>query len=419
MSVNNRQPNLVWQASNDTTINSTKIPDGVRNILKEEGGRAPTLNMSRVAGIAIQFILPPEHLREMEWTVNRDLAEYVDVPLYLKGLVDSPGVGEYLESHADGLSVHQLSVEGYDEIGGTNTKLTITGAASNRVSDMCAESDEYNFRQQSRLIANCVYAWEASPCVDVMGRIHTKQQLARAAEGEFIAHPTNAYQGLLDGEWGTAELQDLAEKGRSEDEDEFSLDDIEADSDATLSMQEANRADWTKMPKSSSARVGPFMALARWFVEEKGDGLGRGWFETHFGRLNSDYKSVDSFLESHILPRFTESDGMYYLHEENAEPEESEYEEVQKLAGDINRVLKPSSQGRGLRTALTNNMPAEVADAVVIGGSVSADILTGEVVNGDAVEVSDVESALDYLLDGLSDTAKRSLSDELDTVSLE
>lgn len=341
MEVGNSKFGLYWVADESDKFQSGKIAGRSLDILSDYVEQYDSLTKSRVAGIAIQFVSPPEHLAEWEESVEQ---RFEDSPVATRDLQDSaiPLKNKNPESVFAEANANLVSQYEYGDINNKQIKISLPKSVIESVEESCDEFESYNRRQKARFIANAILAWDASRFSDVAERIRTKEQLLTASRGEAVDDPTPAFEYIQQNE--DSVLHEYAQNEAANEEMEFT--NIGPTDDVTLAPDE--EPVWSELGQTKGDRLGPFMAVLRYHAETAEDGFTEEQLINMFeGRNSEDYDHPDRFVQSYVLDLLHEGvDGFWNVREENAVVEEGTEEAEEKkaeLKADIKAIAPTNS----------------------------------------------------------------------------
>lgn len=407
-----REFGLYWVADESDSFSSDKLPARSWNVLSHYKDNYESINKSRAAGIAIQFVSPPDHIQEWEDSVERRLEES-DIPNSTLEVLPANNENNNLDKFFSQFNAELVDNFEYPDLGGDeedkDTKLTLPKSLIDTIDEVCDDAENYNLLQKARFVSNAVLAWDASVFADVQERVRTKEQLLKAHRGEDVDDPTHVFELIREGEV-FEELQSVAEKegtGPDRESIEF-LKNIDPEEDVVLSKGHLVHSntwgeDGLDIPKTNG-RAGVMIAYLRGVLEDENfdgtDGFSREFFLNHIYAKMPDYD--DEYVFNQYLKEYLTqgSDGNWYIYAENAPDEDSEQnEEVQKMevAGDIRSLGMADSQNNSVKAGLKNWGGKQTVEEVKgLGSSLKDASALAQV-----CDLQTLEGVRDYLIKGV------------------
>lgn len=388
---NKNRPQLVWLAGDSYKLTSTKYAQRAFDILSSYEQQYETLTKSQVAGIALEYVLPPEAIQDWEDSVDARLDES-DVQSLPLPLDAEPVKNNNFERYFNGHHAEFVGEFEFSDIKNDSAQITIPSRLKSAVDDAVDRADQYHGNNKWRFISNTILAWDASPFMDVIDRVRTKQQLLQASRGEEVENPTEVFEKIRDGEL-FEELQEVVEQAGANTGD---ITDIEPEDDVVL--EEGEEPVWSELPQSPSARLGPFLAVLRRFAEGGTDGFSEGLIKANFDERNGgegdgEYGHPDRFVEEYVLPYLHEGpDGDWYVYGENAEFEEGVEETEQRKEEVWADIQDIAPTGNAIGSAVRSATDTTVEKTGTVGSRRIDDEATLE-----KLSIEELGDALEYL----------------------
>lgn len=353
MTANKTGSQLVWISGESDEMVSGKYARRALEILSRHDRLNETSTKSRTAGIAIQYVIPPESVQQWENSVDERLAES-DIPQATLDKTQLPrknkNLAEYFGTHhAEFVDEHEFA-----DIDNSMFKITLPERLLSDLDDALDDDPTYNLRQKSMFVSNAILAWDSSPFSDCLDRVRTKEQLLKASRGEDVENPTDAFQLIENSELWKG-LRPVVEQAGANTGD---VTDIEPEDEVVL--EEDEEPVWEELPQSPSARLGPFLAVLRRLANRGGDGFAKQNIVQIFEMANSDYQTPEMFVDSYVLDYLHRGpEGEWYVDEDEVPEVMTAEEEKEAIIDDIGIARESRKNSKNLADVCENKLGLE------------------------------------------------------------